>query len=148
MQRLIAALRDRRRAQAGTTMVELLVSVVIIGLALVLVIGTFSTALLNATLAKRNTAVEAVIQYEMDKITGSQFVSNAENYSECFATESQIPPAVVAYQASCGSSSYSLRADVTQTKQTANRQLWSVAVSTWPNPARVGASVSLYKVNR
>ncbi len=148
MRRLMAALSDPRRRQSGTTLVELLVSLTIIGVALVLVIGTFSTGLQNATLAKRNTAVAAVIQYEMDKISGSRFAYNAAPYSECFATEAQISPTLLAYQASCPSAAYSLRADVSQAQETPSRQLWTVTVLTWPADANVGSPVSLFKVNR
>jgi len=89
--RLTSTLKDRRKAQAGTTLIELLVSLMVVGLALVLIVGTFSTGLLDATLAKRNTAVDAVVQYEMEKIGASAFISAAA-YSECFATESLTSP--------------------------------------------------------
>lgn len=144
--------KDRRRAQAGATLVELLVSVMIIGLALVLIIGTFSTGLLDATLAKRNTAAEGVVQYEMDSISGSQYNAAAKSYSECFATESSTtPPALVSYGGPCPSSApYTLRADVSSTVNpgTPSRQLWTIAVAMWPANAPVGSPVSVYKVNR
>jgi type II secretory pathway pseudopilin PulG len=142
--------KDRRRAQAGTTLVELLVSLMIVGLALVLIIGTFSTGLLDASLAKRNTAVEAVVQYELDRIGASTFQSAPQPYSECFATESSIAPQPAAgYQGGCpGGQPYSLRADVTGTVSTPSSQLWTITVNTWPNPAPVGSPISTYKVNR
>jgi type II secretory pathway pseudopilin PulG len=133
---------DRRRAQAGTTLVELLVSVTIMGLALVLIVGTLSTGLLNASLAKRNTAAEAVVQYELDKISGSQFSPSAKSYSECFATESAAAPT----PAPC-SSGYALRADVTLAALTANSQSWTVRVVSLTDGNQVGSDVSLYKVN-
>lgn len=147
--------KDRRRAQAGTTLIELLVSLMIVGLALVLIVGTFSTGLLDATLAKRNTAVEAVTQYELDKISGSQFDASAESYSECFATESSTPPLLLPdYQDPCPSGPYTLRADVllTQQQSPTRQQLWTIAVSPWPaaspSPLPIGSPVSSYKVNR
>jgi prepilin-type N-terminal cleavage/methylation domain-containing protein len=142
--------KDRRRAQAGTTLIELLVSLVIIGLALMLVVGTFSTGLLNATLAKRNTAVQAAMHYELARISGSQFDNSAQFYSECFATESSIAPILLAnYQDPCpGGQPYTLRADVSWTPKSASSQLWTVAVTVWPSGALLGSTISTYKVNR
>ncbi len=143
--------KDRRRAQAGTTLVELLVSLMIVGLALVLIVGTFSTGLLDATLSKRNTAVQAVAQYELDHVMASQFNPAAQSFSECFATESSTPPLIVAsYQDPCPSGQpYTLRADVTWVPgPTGSSQLWTITVKTWPDAAQVGSPVSTYKVNR
>ena len=63
----------RRRAQAGTTLIELLVSLMIIGLVVVILVGSFSTGLLDATLVKRNTAVTAAQGFELEKIAASPF---------------------------------------------------------------------------
>lgn len=144
------AWKDRRRAQAGTTLVELLVSLMVVGLALVLVVGTFSTGLLDATLAKRNTAGQAVIQFELDRISASLFSSSPLPYSECFATESATSPTSIGYTANCPSAgNYSLRADVTWTAgPTSTSQLWTVTVRTWPDASAVGSPLSTYKVSR
>jgi len=142
--------RDRRQAQAGTTLVELLVSLVIMGMALVLVVGTFSTGLLDATITKRNTTVQAVIQYELDKISADHD-ANAQDYSECFATENLNAPVVVGnYQDDCPSPSgqFTLRADVQQSQDpppTPTSQVWTVTVVTWPDQRPVGGSISLIK---
>ena len=45
-------------------------------LALVLIVGTFSTGLLDASLAKRNTAVGAVAQYELGRIAADSSASS------------------------------------------------------------------------
>ena len=143
------AWKDRRRAQAGTTLIELLVSLVIVGLALVLVVGTFSTGLLDATLAKRNTAVEAVIQYELDTISAAQFSTSAQSYSECFATESPVAPSPAPPSPGSCSSAYALRADVTWAPGSpgTQTQLWTVSViSNGGGP--VGNSVAVIKANR
>ena len=142
--------RDRRQAQAGATLIELLVSLAIMGLALALIVGTFSTGLLDATLAKRNTAAVAVVQYEVDQVSGAVYNASAQSYSDCFATEDpSSPPTTRAFQAACPTSSYVLRADVTVAAgPSPNTQLWSVAISTWPNAAQVGAAVQIIKVNR
>jgi type II secretory pathway pseudopilin PulG len=143
------AWKDRRRAQAGTTLVELLVSLMIVGLALVLVVGTFSTGLLDATVAKRNTAVQAVTQYELDRIGASQFNASAPPYSDCFATESPTLPTSASFQGPCLSGSFTLRADVAWTAgPTATSQKWTVTIVTWPDASAVGLPLSTYKVNR
>lgn len=143
--------KDRRRAQAGTTLVELLVSLVIIGLALVLIVGTFSTGLLDATIAKRNTSVEAILQYEIDKIGASQFDPAASDYSECFATsDSTSPTLATSYKGSCPAGPYSLRADVRwQWLPSWNTvQVWTVAVAAVSDGSQVGSPISVYKANR
>ena len=141
--------KDRRRAQAGTTLVELLVSLVIIGLALTLIIGVFSTGLLNATVAKRNTAAQAVIQSELEVIAASPFVASPPDYSVCYATESSAQRARIAYQDVCPSQ-YTLRADVTVVPQspTSTTQTWTVSVVSWPDLVSAGPSVSTVKADR
>jgi type II secretory pathway pseudopilin PulG len=141
--------KDRRRAQAGTTLVELLVSVMIMGLALVLIVGTFSTGLLNATVAKRNTATEAVVQYELDRISGSQFNPAAQRYSECFATENPDAPVMLSgYKQPCPDNTFSMRADVSWTSASSTVQVWTVAVTSWPGGTPIGTSVQVYKAKR
>ena len=141
--------KDRRRAQAGTTLVELLVSVMIMGLALVLIVGAFSAGLLNSTVAKRNTATEAIVQYELDSISGSRFNAGARKYSECFATENDTAPVLASgYQGPCPDGTFSLRADVSWTAASATIQAWTVAVTLWPGGTPIGQPVQVYKVNR
>jgi type II secretory pathway pseudopilin PulG len=146
--------RNRRQAQSGATLVELLVSVVIMGLALTLIIGTFSTGLLDASIAKRNTAAVAVVQYELDQISGGAYNASAQPYSDCFATEDAKSPHAPAtsFQGPCVGSSYTLRVDVTCNGGTCvppnTTQLWSVTVSSWPNVGQVGSTVQIIKVNR
>ena len=141
--------KDRRRAQSGATLVELLVSLVIMGLALVLVVGTVSTGLLDAGLAKRNTAAQAVIQYELDQISGSPFNSSPQPYSECFATERPDAPVRASYLASCPAGPFTLRADVAfETSPTLTSQKWTVRVSAWPSSANASGPISVIKANR
>jgi prepilin-type N-terminal cleavage/methylation domain-containing protein len=144
------ASKDRRRAQSGATLIELLVSLMIVGLALVIVVGTFSTGLLDATLTKRNTTVQAVMQYELEAIGASQFSSSALSYSDCFATESPTSPAAAAgYRGSCPAGPFTLRADVTLTASpTVTTQVWMVTVRTLPDKSIVGSPLSTYKVSR
>jgi len=100
--------RDRRQAQAGATLVELLVSLVVMGLALTLIVGTFSTGLLQASLAKRNTAAVGVVQYELDQISSGGALTPP--YSDCFATEDALSPPAQAtgFQGVCPSGSYTV----------------------------------------
>lgn len=137
-------LRDRRRAQSGQTLVEVLVSLVIASLALSLIVGTLSTGLLDATLAKRNTAVQAVMQYEMEQVSASTF--NA-SYSDCFATETSLAP-TPASQGSCPSG-YTFRADVSCGQTCSSTlQTWTITISAWPSGASTGKSISIYKAVR
>lgn len=141
--------KDRRRAQAGTTLIELLVSLMIVGIALVLIVGTFSTGLLDATLAKRNTAAQAIVQYEMDKVGASAFSAAAPNYSDCFATDNPAAPTPASgYLGSCGAG-YSIRADVAQPSPSSGSvQLWSITTTSLSDGLRIGTPISIYKANR
>lgn len=141
--------RDRREAQSGATLVELLVSVVIMGLALTLIVGTFSTGLLDATLAKRNTAAVAVAQYELDQISGSPYDQTPLPYSECFATENASSPPTPANGGVCPNSSYTLRVDLTVAAgPNPNTQTWSLTVRSLPSGAKIGGTVNVVKDNR
>lgn len=139
--------RDRRRAQAGTTLVELLVSLTIAGLGLALIVGTLSTGLLDATLAKRNTAAQGVLQYEMEQVAANAFVNPAPAYSDCFATENAgSPTAANGYLGVCPAG-YTLRADVDcQLTCSSAVQTWTISISAWPSGNPIGASVQVYKV--
>lgn len=143
--------RDRRQAQAGATLVELLVSLVIMSLALVLLVGTFSTGLIQATLAKRNTAAVAIVQYEVEQISGGGYNGSAASYSDCFATEDATSPPTPApsFEGPCTGASYVLRADVAVAPgPRPNSQLWSITVVSLPGAGQVGKVVQVIKVNR
>jgi len=146
------SIKDRRRAQSGATLVELLVSLVIASLALALIVGTLSTGLLDSTIAKRNTASQAVLQYEMESVSASAFNASAQPYSDCFATESPTRPAAArGYQGACPNGPYTLRADLTWQwlpSAPTTVQVWTVAVSAWPSGATFGSSVSIFKIER
>lgn len=137
--------RNRRQAQSGATLVELLVSIAIMGLALTIVIGTFSTGLLDSARSKRNTAAIAVVQYELDQIGGSPYTRSPQSYSDCFATESAgTRPKTVAYKSSCLGSVYTIRVDVlVAAGPVPNSQMWTITVFNWP-----GSQVQTVKVTR
>jgi type II secretory pathway pseudopilin PulG len=145
---LASTLRDSRRAQAGTTLVELLVSLTIAALALSLVVGTISTGLLDATLAKRNTAAQAVVEYEMEQVSASGYITSPSAYSDCFATEQPTNPApATGYQGSC-SIGYTLRADVSWQQYSRSVQKWTIVIIGWPSGASTGTSIQLLKAPR
>lgn len=137
----------RRRAQAGTTLIELLVSTMIIGLVLLLLVGAFSTALLDATLTKRNTAVNAATEYELEKIGAAVYASAPTPYSECFAVDSAATPTQVSFGGACPGGT-NLRADLTETGVQTGIQKWTVQFRTYPALRPVGTPVSVYKVSR
>jgi prepilin-type N-terminal cleavage/methylation domain-containing protein len=141
--------RDRRQAQGGQTLVEVLVAVTIMGLILTIVVGTFSTGLLQASLAKRNTAAVAVVRYELDQISGAQYGSLPAQYSDCFATESvsSLPQRAPGYQSTCPSP-YTLRVDVCNGSACAppNSNLtWSITVISMTSGAQVGKTVQIIR---
>jgi type II secretory pathway pseudopilin PulG len=144
---MLSRRQRRHRAQAGTTLIELLVSTMIIGIAVLLLVGSISTGLLDATLSKRNTAVNAAIEYELEKIGAAAYTSTPAPYSECFAVDSAVPPTEVGFVGACPAST-NLRADVTENGLLAGVQLWAVQVRTYPSLGAVGATVSVYKVDR
>ena len=147
MRRLVALWpRDRRQAQSGTTLIELLVSVVIMGLALTLIIGTFSTGLLQATLAKRDTSAATVVQYEL----GQAYDASAKSYSDCFDTDGagSAPARAPAYQGACQGGRYTLRADVKVAVGPGTTQLLSVTVISLANAAQVGPTVDVVRSSR
>jgi type II secretory pathway pseudopilin PulG len=135
----------RHRAQAGTTLIELLVSTMIIGIAVMLLVGSISTSLLDATLTKRNTAGNAAIEYELEKIGAAAYAASPRGYSDCFAVDSAVTPAPAARGACLASTN--LRADVTE-KDASGVQQWTVQVRTYPSLGAIGATVSVYKANR
>lgn len=137
----------RHRAQAGTTLIELLVSTMIIGIAVLMLVGALSTGILDATLTKRNTAVNAVVEYELEKIGASAYASSPTRYSECFAVDSTATPVQVLFGGACAAGT-NLRADVTPTTVQTGVQRWAVQVRTYPSLGAVGAVVSVYKVDR
>ena len=148
---MLRATGQRHRSQAGTTLVELVVSLLIASLALALVVGTISSGLLNSTLAKRNTAVQAVLQYEIDSIAAESFSASAATYSDCFAIDAPTSPARLDELGDpCPSGTYSLRADVSWSwlPGSSTVQVWTVAVVGLPSGGSIGAPVSVYKAAR
>ena len=137
----------RHRSQAGTTLIELLVSVMIIGLVVVILVGAFSTAVIDATFAKRITAVNAAHEYELEKIGSSAFSGTPSPYSECFAVDNPATPTQVALGGSCPAGT-DVRADVTESDVQVGLQRWDVEVVRYPSLDQVGSTISVFKANR
>ena len=138
--------KDRRRAQAGTTLIELLVSLVIVGLALTLIVGTLSTGLIQATMAKRNTTAQAVLVYELESVSASPFLTARQSYSDCFAPDRLTPDQ--APIGTCPDGLYAFRADMNVgAGPTSTVQSWTVTVISLPDTP-IGAPVTVYKSNR
>jgi Tfp pilus assembly protein PilV len=143
----------RRRAQAGTTLVELLVATVIMGLALTLLIGLFSTGAIQSVLSSRDSTAQAATEYELERIAAAQFAANPAPYSDCFASAAAAAPVEVAYGGGCPGTSR-VRADVTATQVKCNSQTsqtcqqWTIVLNSWPGEAPIGKPVSTYKANR
>lgn len=138
---------QRHRAQAGTTLVELIVSVAIIGLVLVLLVGAFSTGLIQSVLIKRSTAANAAREFELERIAASSYMTSPQPYSECFAAESASAPTVVAYQSTCPGGT-TVRADVSEVDVQSGVQQWTVNIAAYPALSAVGTPVSVYKIRR
>lgn len=139
---------QRHRAQAGTTLVELVVSIAIIGLALTLLVGAFSTGLLDTTLVKRNTAADAAIQYELERIQATAFSTTPRSYSECFAVDAPGSPSLAPYQGACAAGT-DVRLDVTESDyQPGAIQQWTIQAESYPSQTILGKPVSVYKIKR
>jgi len=132
---------QRHRAQAGTTLVELLVATVIMGLALTLIVGLFATGVLDSTLSKRDVSAQAATQYEIDKIAATPYSSAPSGYSDCFGTDGSVSAAGCSTPAG-------VKADVSVSVVSTNLQQWTITVSTWPSSTVVGKPVSVYKANQ
>ena len=145
---MTVSVQPRHRSQAGTTLIELLVSVAIMSLALVLLVGAFSTGLVDSTVIKRTTTADAAVKFELERIQAAAFDSTPSSYSECFSDDTAAAPSSVGYQAGCPAGT-SIRLDVTETDvQTGALQDWTVRVVTYPGLAGIGTAVSVYKMNR
>lgn len=120
---------------------------VIIGLALLILVGAFSTGLLDATLTKRNTAINAAAEFEVEKIGAAAYAASPAPYSECFAVDVNAQPTQVTLGAPCPAGT-NLRADVTEEDVQPGVQQWTVHMNTYPAIGAVGAPLSVYKVAR
>jgi Tfp pilus assembly protein PilV len=144
---VISSRSKRHRAQAGTTLIELLVSTLIIGLAVVLLVGLFSTGVIDSKLASRDVAAQTATEYELEKIGSMQYSASPTSYSECFTSDGSSSPSVVPFQGGCPASAR-IRANVSPSVVQGALQQWTVTINSWPDASQIGKPVSTYKVNR
>jgi prepilin-type N-terminal cleavage/methylation domain-containing protein len=139
------------RDQRGVTLVELLVACTIIGLALALMTGSFSSAVIGARIARNTTGAELITQNELDRVRAIPYTAAAAPYSWCYATEGVLAPPpspAPTYLGACRPSDL-YRADVTVSAgPLPNMQKWTVSVKTWPQPAQIVPPVDVLKDNR
>jgi hypothetical protein len=114
----------------------------IIGLALALMTGSFSSALLAARVARNTTTAEAIIQTEFDQVRAAPYNDADAAYSECFT--SQGGQVRIAYQGACTDADL-YRVDVSPSPYQPNVQRWTVLVQTWPQPRPIVPSVDVLK---
>ncbi|MHB8571835.1 MAG: PulJ/GspJ family protein [Candidatus Dormibacteria bacterium] len=141
--------RDRRR-ERGMTLIEVLVSSVILSIALIYIVAAFSSATIGAAVAKRGTGFAMVTSAEKTRILGAAYSASATPYAACYATDepgaSPVPsPLVVATPTACGAS-YEFRADVVPTPQgSPGVYQWTIKVSVLPQPNVVNSPVVVYQ---
>jgi len=142
----VAGRAARHRGQSGTTLIELLVATLIMGLAVVMLVGLFSTGAVQSMLANRDAAAQAATAYELEKVGAAQYSSSPTSYSECFASDGISSTAVVAYQGTCPGAS-KIRADVSVRQIQGNLQQWTIVVNGAAG-GPIGNPVSTFRVNR
>ncbi|MFJ6051567.1 type II secretion system protein [Streptomyces sp. NPDC092307] len=77
----------RRRGEEGETLVEVLVAVVLIGVAFVTILGGIGTAIISSARQQQVTSADSVIRNAAEKVLGAPYVSCAGGY------ETPTPPA-------------------------------------------------------
>ncbi|MFD4739292.1 prepilin-type N-terminal cleavage/methylation domain-containing protein [Streptomyces virginiae] len=76
------ARRPRRpRGEEGETLVEVLVAVVLIGVAFVAVLGGFGTAIISSVTQQKVTGADSVVRSAAEKIISAPYVSCADGYA-------------------------------------------------------------------
>ncbi|MEU3838683.1 prepilin-type N-terminal cleavage/methylation domain-containing protein [Streptomyces sp. NPDC028635] len=77
----------RRRGDEGETLVEVLVAVVLMGVAFVAVLGGLGTAIISSVAQQKMTSADSVIRSAAEKVVSDPYVSCARSY------ETPAPPA-------------------------------------------------------
>ncbi|MGW4271960.1 type II secretion system protein [Streptomyces seoulensis] len=77
----------RHRGEEGETLVEVLVAVVLIGVAFVTVLGGIGTAIVSSVTQQKVTTADSVVRSAAEKVVGDPYVSCARGY------ETPTPPA-------------------------------------------------------
>ncbi|CAM5647788.1 hypothetical protein SAVIM338S_06441 [Streptomyces avidinii] len=79
--------RPRRRGEEGETLIEVLVAVVLMGVAFVTIFGGMGTAIIGAVTQQKVTGADSFIRSAAEKVVGDPYVSCASGY------ETPQPPA-------------------------------------------------------
>ncbi|MFJ8013469.1 prepilin-type N-terminal cleavage/methylation domain-containing protein [Streptomyces sp. NPDC096339] len=77
----------RRRGEEGETLVEVLVAVVLIGVAFVAILGGMGTAIISSVTQQKVTGADSVIRSAAEKVVSAPYVPCASGY------ETSAPPA-------------------------------------------------------
>ncbi|MFE5538944.1 prepilin-type N-terminal cleavage/methylation domain-containing protein [Streptomyces sp. NPDC056492] len=70
----------RRRGEEGETLIEVLVAVVLMGVAFVTVFGGMGTAIISSVAQQKVTGADSVIRSAAEKVVGAPYVSCASGY--------------------------------------------------------------------
>jgi hypothetical protein len=139
--------------QEGIALVEAVVAAAILGGALAMMIGAFSTVSIGTTVAKRSAAAQVAINYEIEKVIAS--TAPPASYSECFGNENvpvlARPPLRTAFPGDACPSGFFLRADVVYVGSApgSSAQEWKVSTFVQPDSSIQAASpVTFYKAVR
>ncbi|MEU6477358.1 type II secretion system protein [Streptomyces sp. NPDC047017] len=79
--------RPRRRGEEGETLIEALVTVVLMGIAFVTILGGIGTAIISSVTQQKVTTADSVIRSAAEKVVSDRYVSCARGY------ETPTPPA-------------------------------------------------------
>ncbi|MFJ3841488.1 prepilin-type N-terminal cleavage/methylation domain-containing protein [Streptomyces sp. NPDC090054] len=82
-----ARLPRRRRGEEGETLIEVLVAVVLMGVAFVTIFGGMGTAIISSVTQQKVTGADSVIRSAAEKVVSAPYVSCASGY------ETPTPPA-------------------------------------------------------
>ncbi|MFD5141863.1 prepilin-type N-terminal cleavage/methylation domain-containing protein [Streptomyces sp. NPDC058401] len=77
----------RHRGEEGETLIEVLVAVVLIGVAFVAILGGMGTAMISSVTQQKVTSADSVVRSAAEKVVGAPYVSCAGGY------ETPAPPA-------------------------------------------------------
>ncbi|MGW5398761.1 type IV pilus modification PilV family protein [Streptomyces sp. NPDC003952] len=122
----------RRRGEEGETLIEVLVAVVLIGVAFVTILGGMGTAIISSVTQQEVTSADSIVRSAAEKVVGAPYVSCAGGY------ETPAPPAgytvtvEVAYWDGVGA----FGAACSPTADTGVQRITLTVHSTGPRPVR------------
>jgi prepilin-type N-terminal cleavage/methylation domain-containing protein len=127
----------RGRHQRGFTLVEMLVTSAVLGVAMVLVVGMISVAVKGGVQEKQLVLLQVAVQYEVDKVSAT---APTAGYTDCFLIGDQAgsgpapAPAVTAGTPSCpaGDNVQAVVSGPSTTTQLSPLPCWTVTVTYVP----------------